>query len=82
MSSNKLSKNLKKESEPMTQPNLVSLNISEADLAEFKASINTLSTKLLPHLITLSPEERQELPKMGDKTVSFVSANLADRGVR
>lgn len=62
----------------MTQPNLVSLNISEADLSEIKASINTLRTKLLPHLKTLSPEERQELLKMGDKTVSFVSANLAD----
>jgi hypothetical protein len=60
----------------MTQPNLVSFNISEADMAEIKASIETLRAKLLPHLKTLSPDERHELPKMGDKTVSFVQKTL------
>jgi hypothetical protein len=60
----------------VTQPNQVSFNIPEADMAEIKASIETLRTKLLPHLKTLSPDDRHELPKMGDKTVSFVQKAL------
>ncbi len=60
----------------MAQPNLVSFNIPEADLAEIKASINVLTTKLLPHLKTLLPEERMELPKMGNKTISFVQKTV------
>ncbi len=60
----------------MSQKNLVSFDISEADLAEIKSCVTTLQTKLLPLLKTLSPEERQEMPKMGDKTVSFVQKTL------
>jgi len=60
----------------MAQPNLVSLNITEAELAELKAALEVLTTKLLPHLKTLSPEERMELPKMGNKTISFVQKTL------
>jgi hypothetical protein len=60
----------------MSQKNQLSFNIPEADLAEVKASIATLQTKLLPHLVKLSPEERQELLKMGDKTVAFVHKSL------
>jgi hypothetical protein len=60
----------------MAQINQISLTIPEADLTEITASINTLRTKLLPYLKTLSPEERQELPKMGDKTVSFVQKTV------
>ncbi|MGE5604128.1 MAG: hypothetical protein ACM3YE_00365 [Bacteroidota bacterium] len=60
----------------MSQKNLISFNIPEADLAEIKSCIATLQTKLMPHLIKLSPDERQELLKMGDKTVSFVQKTL------
>ncbi len=60
----------------MGQPNLVSLNIPEAELTEIKDAINVLITKLLPHLKTLSPEERQELPKMGMKTMGFVQKGV------
>ena len=60
----------------MAQPNLISFNIPEADLTEIRASINVLTTKLLPLLKTLSPEERQELPKMGLKTIGFVQKTL------
>ncbi|MCX6366808.1 MAG: hypothetical protein NTX57_08870, partial [Armatimonadetes bacterium] len=35
------------------------------------AAIETIKTKL-PFLIDLTPKERQELPKMGDKTQAFV----------
>lgn len=60
----------------MSQKNLVSFKIPEADLAEIQACIATLQTKLLPRLTTLSPEERQEMLKMGDKTVSFVQKTV------
>ena len=60
----------------MGQPNLVSLNINEADLVEIKGAINVLTTKLLPHLKTLSPEDRMEMPKMGNKTISFVQKTV------
>ncbi len=60
----------------MSQTNLVSFNIPEADLTEIRAAIEVLMTKLLPLLKTLSPEERMEMPKMGDKTVSFVQKTL------
>ncbi|MGE5581543.1 MAG: hypothetical protein ACM3X9_03310 [Bacillota bacterium] len=60
----------------MSQSNLVSFNIPAEDLAEIKACINTLHSKLMPYLKALSPEERQEVPKMGDKTVSFVQKTL------
>jgi hypothetical protein len=56
----------------MTSSSKVSINISEADLAEINAGIQTLQNKLMPYLVTLSADERKELPKMGDKTVSFV----------
>ncbi|HBF35995.1 MAG TPA: hypothetical protein DDW50_01590, partial [Firmicutes bacterium] len=56
----------------MTQTNNPALSITDTDLAAITASIQTLQTKLLPALATLSPDERKGLPKMGDKTVSFV----------
>lgn len=42
----------------MAQQNLVSLNIPPADLAEIRAAITVLQTKLLPHLKTLTPADR------------------------
>lgn len=56
----------------MPSVNQVSIRIAAADLAEINTSIQTLQTKLLPYLVTLSPDDRRQLPKMGDKTVSFV----------
>ena len=53
--------------------NRVTLNISPTDEADIIAAIQTLQTKLLPYLITLTPSERQALPKMGDKTLAFVT---------
>jgi hypothetical protein len=52
--------------------NRISLAISEADLQAVRDALQVLQDKLLPHLLTLAPEERRELPKMGDKTVAFV----------
>jgi hypothetical protein len=60
----------------MPQPDLISLNIPAADLEAIKAAIATLKAKLLPHLVTLTTQERKELPKMGDKTSAFVQKAL------
>lgn len=52
--------------------NRISLDVPEADRQAIREAVQLLQDKLLPHLITLAPEERRELPKMGDKTVTFV----------
>ena len=56
----------------MAQQDLIAVNIPETDLAEINEAIDTLHSKLMPHLQTLSSQERIALPKMGDKTVAFV----------
>jgi hypothetical protein len=34
--------------------------------------INEAAALLAPHLLALTPAERHELPKMGEKTIAFV----------
>ncbi len=62
----------------MTTPsnNRISLTLSEADRADLQAAIRTLQDKLLPVLVDLNPQDRRELPKMGDKTLAFVAKAL------
>jgi len=60
----------------MSQPNAISVVIPESDLTEIRAAIATLTAKLMPHLKSLSVQDRSELPKMGDKTVHFVQKAL------
>ncbi len=55
-----------------TNVNRISLTIPEADLQAIQGAMQILQDKLLPHLITLTSDDRIELPKMGDKTVAFV----------
>ena len=52
--------------------NKVSVTISEAASAAIAVAIATINQNL-PVLINLTPDERQALPKMGDKTVAFVN---------
>ena len=49
-----------------------SFHLTDEEKAEVNQAIEKLVTILEPKLITLTPEERKELPKMGDKTVAFV----------
>jgi hypothetical protein len=56
----------------MSQTNSIAVSIPEADLAEIRGAITLLRTKLAPHLKSLTPQDRQELPKMGDRTIGFV----------
>jgi hypothetical protein len=60
----------------MSQKNLISLKFNDGELQEIKNAINILRTKLMPKLITLSADDKKELPKMGDKTVAFVTKAL------
>jgi hypothetical protein len=41
-------------------------------LAQAQSYLNTLNALLAPYLLPLTPDERHDLPKMGDKTLSFV----------
>ena len=54
----------------------MSLNVPDADVQLIRDAVKVLQDKLVPHLIDLGPEERRGLPKMGDKTVPFVSKAL------
>ena len=60
----------------MAQQNLIAVSIPPSDQAEIQAAIATLADKLMPHLKTLSLQERAELPKMGDKSVAFVQKSI------
>lgn len=57
----------------MIQENRISVNIPEEDLAAIKSAIQVLQDKLMPHLVTLSIDDRHSLVKMGDKNTAFVS---------
>jgi hypothetical protein len=59
----------------MTQ-NLISVTLSEAELAEMDAAIGTLETTLSKYLIDLSVVERRSLAKMGDKSEAFCRQTL------
>jgi hypothetical protein len=56
----------------MPHTNIVSFTLSEEELNEINSALDILERILLPKTISLTPEIRQELLKMGDKTVAFV----------
>jgi hypothetical protein len=41
-------------------------------LAQAQSQIDAANALLAPYLLSLTPNERHDLPKMGDKTLSFV----------
>ena len=54
----------------MPTDNRISAVLAPADKTAVLAAIATIKTKL-PFLVNLSPDERKQLPKMGDKTLGF-----------
>lgn len=50
----------------------IAVKIPEAELASIREALARLNALLLPHLARLTPQERQEIPKMGDRTAGFV----------
>jgi hypothetical protein len=59
----------------MTQ-NLISMTLSDAELAEMDAAISTLEATLSKYTIDLSVDERRSLAKMGDKSEAFCRQTL------
>lgn len=59
----------------MPAKNLVSAEITAANLAEVKVSIAKIRSKL-PFLISLTDEERKGGMKLGDKTLPFVEKTV------
>jgi hypothetical protein len=56
--------------------NRISFKPADQDLQEIRAAIQTLQSKLMPLLVSLQPEDRRELSKMGTKSVAFVARAL------
>jgi hypothetical protein len=54
----------------MPSDNRISASIAAADKTAVLDAIQTIRTKL-PFLVNLTPDERKQLPKVGDKTLAF-----------
>ena len=55
--------------------NSISATLTPEDQAQIAAAITTIRDRL-PFLLNLSPSQRRELPKMGDKSRAFVQNAL------
>lgn len=53
----------------------ISYELKENEKNEINELLNQINSKL-PFLINLTPEERMDIPKMGDKTIAFVEKAL------
>lgn len=56
--------------------NRISFSLSAEDKTKVNEAFATLRNVLLSKLVTIPASERQELPRMGDKTLSFVEKAL------
>jgi hypothetical protein len=53
--------------------NRISVTISDTEMQTIHSAVQALQETLLPKLVDLDAEERRTLPKMGAKTVDFVT---------
>ncbi len=60
----------------MATENLVSIKISPEDKDKITAAVAELKNVLKPLLVSLTPDERREIPKMGDGTAPFVEKTM------
>jgi hypothetical protein len=60
----------------MALDNLVAVQIPPADLESIRTKVAEIESLLNPYLISLSPQKRKELPKMGEGTGPFVNKAL------
>ena len=56
----------------MSNENTVSIQIPKEDLKKVMQHFKAIDEILKPYLVALTPEERKTIPKMSDKTISFV----------
>lgn len=52
--------------------NRISIELKAADAAAINEAVGVLTAKLQPYLIALETEEKRNMAKMGEKSVSFV----------
>jgi hypothetical protein len=52
------------------------MKMTDAEFEEMQQMLAIVSDKLKPHLIALTPAERQQLPKMSDGSIPFVKKSL------
>ena len=57
----------------MTNNNRISLAIPQETVDQVKQLYSQIHSILAPYLLNLSVEERMELPKMGEKSIPFVT---------
>ncbi len=57
-------------------PNRISTPIPAQVIADVTAALTQVKTLLAPYMQTLTEKERQELPKMSNKTLSFVAKTV------
>ncbi len=57
----------------MSTRNVISISLTPEEQAQIKQALDTLSALLKPHLMALTPAQRQALPKMGENRVTFVN---------
>ena len=60
----------------MPLQNQVAVTFTADQLTLIRTALQTLNSALRPQLVQLVPQSRQELPKMGDKSIGFVSKTL------
>jgi len=56
--------------------NKITQPIPEEVLTQVNAKVTEIKVALNPHLIALTPQERKDLPKMGDGTEPFVNKSI------
>ena len=57
----------------MSDSNRISMTIPPEVVEQVKNLFNQANQLLAPYLINLTPDERVQLPKMGDKSIPFVT---------
>ena len=57
--------------------NKIIVSIPDEIIVEVRGKLDEITSSLHPYLIALSPDERQTIPKMSDKTLPFVEKTMA-----
>jgi hypothetical protein len=58
-------------------PNQIDLVLPDDDRAAVEAAFKTVEDRLHPHLVSLRPDERRDLLKMGPRTSDFVNRTMS-----
>jgi hypothetical protein len=58
-------------------PNRVSLDITQDELKEITTLLDAVDEKLDPNLVSLLPDERRDVSKMGPRTSDFVKRTMS-----